>query len=345
MRLQEVTRQTGLAKRTIYYYIDQQMISPAVNPDNGYHDFSEKDVQKLFLIRKLREANLPLSDIRAILKRPRTTPFYLHKQLNTLQTQLLSIQKSISEMDRLTGQLPVCRSLDQLADMLSKTQFHPDDSSIYQMKTRDAQFLAQYLWMTYLDTPVTEYQQFLWQKITQHTLEHAGTDLKTMSRYLQCFSPEQIDATNINQYLRNQKIISLTEADYPRFVEELKQSLLYFAEDSVQQEQWSLLYGPVIHPTALFCVSVSGWMREFHPAYKRYYENTHTCCKMLKHFMDTSEGSSLKKTLDKALRGNCDVRTGYYGELEVAAMFHKSIYSLLTPEEIKKFLKEEVCSD
>ena len=59
-----------------------------------------------------------------------------------------------------------------------------------------------------------------------------------MSRYLQYISPEQIDATNINQYLRNQKIISLTEEDYPGFMEELKVSLLAFAVDPVQQEKW-----------------------------------------------------------------------------------------------------------
>lgn len=62
---------------------------------------------------------------------------------------------------------------------------------------------------------------------------------------------------------------------------------------------------------------------------------------MLKHFMDSPQGNDLKKTLDKALHGNCDVRTGYYGELEVAATFHKSIYALLTPEEIRAFLSEE----
>ena len=269
MRIQEVIRQTGLSRRTIYYYIDQKLITPEADEANGYHDFSEKDIQKLFLVRKLREAGLPLADIRAILKKPRTTPFYLHKQLNVLQSQLLSIQQTISEIDRLTGQLPVCQSLEQLAAMLQETQFQPDDSSRYQMESRNAQLLAQYLWMPYLDTPVTEYQQFLWQKITQATLEHAGTDLKTMSRYLQYISPEQIDATNINQYLRNQKIISLTEADHPHFVEELKHSLLAFASDPLQQEKWNLLYQPVIHPTALFCVSVSGWMRDFHPAYRR----------------------------------------------------------------------------
>lgn len=338
MRIQEVMEKTGLSRRTIHYYIDQKLIIPPVNGSNGYHDFTEQDVQKLFIIRKLREAGLSLADIRAILCKPRTTPFYLHKQLNELQAQMLMIQKTISEMDRLTGQLPICQSLDQLAGMLEETNFHPDASSRFTIESRDARLLAQYLWMEYLDTPVTEYQQFLWQKITQHTMEHAGTDLKTMSRYLQFISPEQIDATNINQYLRNQKIIALTEADYPAFVEELKTSLLAFASDPVQQEKWRLLYQPVIHPTALFCVSVSGWMREFHPAYRRYYENTHTCCRLLKDFMDSPEGAALNATLNKAFNGNCDVRTGYYGELEVAATFHKSIYALLSPEQIREFL-------
>ena len=117
---------TGLSRRTIHYYIDQKLIIPPVNEGNGYHDFTEEDVQKLFIIRKLREAGLSLADIRAILRKPRTTPFYLHKQMNELQTQMLTIQKTISEMDRLSGQLPVCQSLDQLAGMLEDTNFSPD---------------------------------------------------------------------------------------------------------------------------------------------------------------------------------------------------------------------------
>ena len=83
--------------------------------------FQKQTIQKLFIIRKLREAGLSLADIRAILHKPRTTPFYLHKQLNALQSQMLTIQQTISEMDRLSGQLPVCQSLDQLAGMLADT--------------------------------------------------------------------------------------------------------------------------------------------------------------------------------------------------------------------------------
>ena len=164
MRIQEVIKKTGLSRRTVYYYIDQKMISPVVDEHNGYHDFSEADIQKLFIIRKLREAGLSLADIRAILHKPRTTPFYLHKQLNALQSQMLTIQQTISEMDRLSGQLPVCQSLDQLAGMLADTDFCPEDPTRNQMESRDARLLAQYLWMAYLDTPVTEYQQFCGRK-------------------------------------------------------------------------------------------------------------------------------------------------------------------------------------
>lgn len=138
MRIQEVMGKTGLSRRTIHYYIDQKLIIPPVNEGNGYHDFTEEDVQKLFIIRKLREAGLSLADIRAILRKPRTTPFYLHKQMNELQTQMLTIQKTISEMDRLSGQLPVCQSLDQLAGMLEDTNFSPDEPPQFQMESRDA---------------------------------------------------------------------------------------------------------------------------------------------------------------------------------------------------------------
>ena len=138
MRIQEVIKKTGLSRRTVYYYIDQKMISPVVDEHNGYHDFSEADIQKLFIIRKLREAGLSLADIRAILHKPRTTPFYLHKQLNALQSQMLTIQQTISEMDRLSGQLPVCQSLEQLAGMLADTDFCPEDPTRNQMESRDA---------------------------------------------------------------------------------------------------------------------------------------------------------------------------------------------------------------
>ena len=70
MRIQEVVKRTNLQKRTIYFYIKEQLITPASNQENGYHDFSEDDVSRLIMIRKLRDADLPLADIRSILSNP-----------------------------------------------------------------------------------------------------------------------------------------------------------------------------------------------------------------------------------------------------------------------------------
>ena len=74
MRIQEVVKRTNLQKRTIYYYIKEKLVIPSTTLENGYHDFSEDDVSRLIIIRKLRDAGLPLADIRSILSNPRTAP-------------------------------------------------------------------------------------------------------------------------------------------------------------------------------------------------------------------------------------------------------------------------------
>ena len=235
MRIQEVVKRTNLQKRTIYFYIKEQLITPASNQENGYHDFSEDDVSRLIMIRKLRDAGLPLADIRSILSNPRTAPYYLHKQLHQLQTQLLTTEETIKSLDEFSTSLPVCHSFEQLSDHLEGIEFKPDFSKYHvQYTSRDARLIARYLWQSFIDAPMTEYRQFLWQKIMQTTLEHIDSDLKVMAQYLQALSPEQLDAANVNQYLRNQKIIALTPEDYPDFVEELKNSLTLFATDEMQ---------------------------------------------------------------------------------------------------------------
>ena len=39
MRIQEVVKRTKLQKRTIYFYIKEQLVTLASNQENGYHDF------------------------------------------------------------------------------------------------------------------------------------------------------------------------------------------------------------------------------------------------------------------------------------------------------------------
>ena len=338
MRIQDVVTKTKLQKRTIYFYIKEQLIAPS-SQENGYHNFSEDDVSRLIMIRKLRDAGLPLADIRSILSNPRTAPYYLHKQLHQLQTLLLTTEETIKSLDEFSTSLPVCHSFEQLSDHLAEIEFKPDLSKYHaQYTSRDARLIARYLWQSFIDAPMTEYRQFLWQKIMQTTLEHIDSDLKIMTQYLQALSPEQLDTANVNQYLRNQKIIALTPEDYPDFVEELKKSLTLFSTDEMQIRKWRLVYRPLIRPTTLFAFSSSSLLLEFHPDYQKYYNNIHACCMLFKNYLDSKEGEQFKKLLACAFQDSYDFEKSSYGELEVAAAFHQSVYNMMNIDEIEAFL-------
>lgn len=172
----------------------------------------------------------------------------------------------------------------------------------------------------------------------QTTLEHIDTDLKVMTQYLQALSPEQLDTANVNQYLRNQKIIALTPEDYPDYVEELKKSLLLFATDETQKKKWQLVYRPLILPTTLFAYTTSPLFLEFHPDYKKYYDNIHACCMMLKDYLDSKEGEKFKQLLTSVFQESYDFEESGYGELEIAATFHYSVYNAMSIKEIEAFL-------
>ena len=46
MRIQEVSQYTGLTKKAIVYDVEQGLVCPAVL-ENGYRDFSGRDVERL----------------------------------------------------------------------------------------------------------------------------------------------------------------------------------------------------------------------------------------------------------------------------------------------------------
>lgn len=67
LQMNEVKRETGLTKKAINYYCQQDLISPNIL-DNGYKDFNKIDVEQLKKIAILRKCEVSIADIRFILK-------------------------------------------------------------------------------------------------------------------------------------------------------------------------------------------------------------------------------------------------------------------------------------
>lgn len=66
MLIHEASKITGLTKKAIEYYIDQGLIRPGIS-DNGYRNFTERDIELLKKIFIYRKIDLSLDEIKAVL--------------------------------------------------------------------------------------------------------------------------------------------------------------------------------------------------------------------------------------------------------------------------------------
>jgi DNA-binding transcriptional MerR regulator len=63
----DLARATGNTVRTIRFYEEERLLTPAVVSDGGHRRYTEDDLERLRLITDLRELGLSLCEIRAIL--------------------------------------------------------------------------------------------------------------------------------------------------------------------------------------------------------------------------------------------------------------------------------------
>lgn len=69
LRIQEVAAETGLTPRTIRYYEEVGLLSPAARSEGDYRLYDGEDLERLRFIRGLRDdAGFALSDIRQLLE-------------------------------------------------------------------------------------------------------------------------------------------------------------------------------------------------------------------------------------------------------------------------------------
>lgn len=66
----EVERLTGIPKRELKYFIEQQLIQPMQKSESGYWLYSDKDIWRVQLVSLCRELDFPVRIIRRILTDP-----------------------------------------------------------------------------------------------------------------------------------------------------------------------------------------------------------------------------------------------------------------------------------
>ncbi len=66
MKINQVEELVGITKKNIRFYEDQGLLNPDRNPENGYRDYSLKDVDCLLKIKLLRKIDVPIDEIKRL---------------------------------------------------------------------------------------------------------------------------------------------------------------------------------------------------------------------------------------------------------------------------------------
>ncbi|SHJ47655.1 MerR family transcriptional regulator [Hespellia stercorisuis] len=113
MTIKEVEEQTGLPRSNIRFYEKENLIDPSRNKNNGYRDYSEKDVENITKIAYLRTLGISIEDIRNIVEDKMTLRDAVKKQAAVLNSQITDLNKAKTMCEKMLSENEIC--FDELA--------------------------------------------------------------------------------------------------------------------------------------------------------------------------------------------------------------------------------------
>ena len=114
MKTHELEKELGISKHTIFYYEKEGIVTPQRDA-NGYRSYSQDDLQKLIMVKFLRNLNISIDDVKAILNNEldfkeclEINQIHLEKQIKSLE----EVQENIEMYVR--KDLPMLPALQQI---------------------------------------------------------------------------------------------------------------------------------------------------------------------------------------------------------------------------------------
>lgn len=94
MTIKEVEERTGLARSNIRFYEKEGLIAPSRNENNGYREYTEKNVGDIRKIAYLRTLGISVEEIRKVIRKEATLYGVIEKQKKILEEQLSELQNA-----------------------------------------------------------------------------------------------------------------------------------------------------------------------------------------------------------------------------------------------------------
>ena len=103
MNTKQVEELTGLTRQNIRYYERQGLLEPARADGNDYRDYSQKDVERLELIKMLRMLDMPLKEIERV----------VNGEVSVKEAVEHQREQLLSQKEQLQAAIEVCASIQK----------------------------------------------------------------------------------------------------------------------------------------------------------------------------------------------------------------------------------------
>lgn len=337
MRIQNVCEKTKLSKKTIHFYINEGLINPNKDQENGYYDFSEADINKLELIMLFRRTNMSIQSIKEVFKYKTLTNFFLHRQMNIIKDNIYQEMRSLEYLSNIIKSIPPNATPQSLSNKYILNDIYPDNS--YQdvlesyFPNNDARMLAIMVWAPFLEQAVDEYRQFLWNKIANELTVMFSDYVIYLKRLVYALTPEMInEVTNYSYNLYKE----ITDNDNLGHIEDLLYTkCLDLINNKQLQAYWIALYDNYLEPTLLFYQgNAHELMLEYNIRYSTWFNKVNT---IIKHtYQRLSSDQMLLNQLDQALQHKFNLNEAIYSDLLLILTFDQSFCVKLPIKVIKE---------
>ncbi|MBQ0065924.1 MAG: MerR family transcriptional regulator [Firmicutes bacterium] len=328
MKVKEVSLKTGIPKRTIHFYVNEHLITPSINTENNYYNFSEEDCQRLIFIREMRSTGMPIPEIQSIMKTPEAASFYINRQIKKLKNEKRHIEQVLISMKYIMDEMPLFPNLNDLRELCDKANI-PSTIEEYEVNSRfdnyNTLFINKVLWSGFLPkTKLTEYQEFLWMKLNKQTLENPSDDYIKVGTFLNNLPALQLDYMLTHQNDHFTYIASLDEEGIKEYTMEIIQKIQHVISVPEFCQLWKLYYKDYFYPSVTIHVSnLKNIMIELSPLFRAYTHNIDIICENAYYYLHSKDGNDLLEQMQYKLNGYIDIDSNNHGELEILSYLPK----------------------
>lgn len=105
MRINELAKRTGVSARNIRFYEESGLLPEAARSGNGYRDYSDQDVEQLLFIRRCRDLQIPLQELKTLVRLKADELAPCDAVDRVIQEQLQQVRQKQQELAILEQQL------------------------------------------------------------------------------------------------------------------------------------------------------------------------------------------------------------------------------------------------